>query len=69
VSWQELRDLCSTFGVVVRAEVVLDRATGQSKGFGTVRFEQSHQALTAIQQLNDMDYGGRKIIARMDEYQ
>ena len=53
LTWQELRELCSKYGTVLRAEIILDRITGTSKGFGTVRFETTSQAQNAIGQLNN----------------
>ncbi|MFO0840535.1 MAG: RNA-binding protein [Phycisphaerae bacterium] len=60
-SSDELRQLFSQFGGIKSAEVVSDRATGQSKGFGFVEMETSHQAAAAITALNGNPHNGRPL--------
>jgi len=59
---EELRDLFSGIGAVVAANVIQDRDTGRSKGFGFVEMETPEEASAAIAKLNDTDFGGRKLI-------
>lgn len=61
VTDDELRDLFSEFGALSSAEVIKDKFSGQSKGFGFVEMPNQAEAETAIQQLNDSVMKGRKV--------
>jgi translation initiation factor 3 subunit G len=52
----DLRDLFSPFGKVVRANVIKDRNTGESKGFGFVSFEMRSHAEKALTKMNGHGY-------------
>ncbi len=58
---QQLRDAFSAFGNVSSASVVLDRMTGQSRGFGFVEFENDEDARRAIKELDGTALDGRNI--------
>ncbi len=58
---EELRALFGEFGSVDSAEVIIDRSTNRSKGFGFVEMSDEEQARAAIQALNGKDVGGRNI--------
>lgn len=45
---QDLTSALSQFGPVVDAKVIMDRDTGQSRGFGFVTFENEEDATTAV---------------------
>lgn len=64
---QQLAQLFSAFGEVLDAAVIMDRATGQSKGFGFVEMSDDAQAHNAIQALNGTMVGNRTI--RVNEAQ
>jgi RNA recognition motif-containing protein len=64
---QQLAQLFSAFGEVMDAAVIMDRATGQSKGFGFVEMSDDTQAHNAIQALNGTMLGNRTI--RVNEAQ
>lgn len=64
---QQLVDLFGAFGEVVEASVVMDRDTGQSKGFGFVQMATDDAARNAIQSLNGTMLGNRTI--RVNEAQ
>ena len=64
---QQLTDLFGAFGEVVEASVVMDRDTGQSKGFGFVQMATDDAARNAIQSLNGTMLGNRTI--RVNEAQ
>ena len=49
-------------GNVVSAKVVVDRATGRSRGFGFVEMESSTDAANAISALNNSELKGRNIV-------
>jgi len=52
----DLRDLFSPFGRVVRANVIKDRVTGESKGFGFVSYEMRKDAEKALAKMNGHGY-------------
>lgn len=56
-----LQDLFAQYGNVESANVITDRETGRSKGFGFVEMGSDDEAETAIQKLNGQDVGGRQI--------
>lgn len=62
VSTQELRDVFSQSGTVVDAKVLIDRETGQSRGFGFVTFASDAEAAKAIEDWNNSDFGGRRLV-------
>jgi len=61
VSSSELQELFSPHGTVESAEVISDRATGRSKGFGFVEMGSATEAQAAINALNARDNGGRAL--------
>jgi cold-inducible RNA-binding protein len=56
----ELRDTFAQFGDVASVNIITDRMTGQSKGFGFVEMEDAGAA-SAIEKLNGTDLSGRTI--------
>lgn len=62
VNNDELGNHFAQFGQVTSAQVITDRATGRSKGFGFVEFSTEEEAAAAMEQLNNTDFGGRTII-------
>ncbi len=61
VTEEELRDAFAEVGELVSATVVLDRMTGQSRGFGFVEFADADTAQRAIDTLNGSSINGRAI--------
>ena len=61
VTSSSLEELFSPFGEVRSAQVVQDRDTGRSKGFGFVEMTNDNAALEAIQALNEQEHDGRKL--------
>ena len=59
---QELQDLFANHGNVQSANVVTDRYTGRSRGFGFVEMGSAEEAQQAISALNGADYGGRNLV-------
>ncbi len=57
----QLEEMFSKIGKVVSANVITDRSTGQSKGFGFVEMENDKEADEAIEKLNNTELEGRKI--------
>jgi RNA recognition motif-containing protein len=60
ISDDQLSALFEKVGKPDSATVVMDRATGQSKGFGFVEFSNADQAKQALS-LDGTDFGGRAI--------
>lgn len=60
-SSRELRQLFEPFGAVRAVDVVLDRMTGRSRGFGFVELETAEAAQAAIRALHDTEIGGRRL--------
>ena len=61
VSSSDLEAMLSPHGTVQSAQVIMDRDTGQSKGFGFVEMESDAEAQAAIAALDGQDQGGRAI--------
>ena len=61
VSSSDLEALFTPFGSVRSAEVIMDRDTGRSKGFGFVEMERDADAQAAINGLNDTSHDGRPL--------
>ena len=58
----ELKSLFAGHGNVVSADVITDRISGRSKGFGFVEMETEEEAQNAISKLDGSEFGGRKLI-------
>jgi RNA recognition motif-containing protein len=58
---QALRAMFTEFGDVASADVIKDKFSGQSKGFGFVDMPNQSEAEDAIQALNDSMQDGRKL--------
>lgn len=63
----DLLTLFQEFGTVSRAQVVSDRETGRSRGFGFVEMPNDAEAQAAIDGLNDKPFQGRRL--RVNEAQ
>ncbi len=61
VSSSDLEALCSAHGTVQSAEVIQDRETGRSKGFGFVEMGSDAEAQAAIAALNGQQHDGRAL--------
>lgn len=57
----DLKDEFGRFGSVKEAKVIIDKGTGQSKGFGFVEFEKADDAVFAEREMNDAEFKGRKL--------
>jgi len=56
---QSLTEIFSRCGTVDSVNVIADRDTGQSKGFGFIEMSSDSEAQKAIQELNGADCDGR----------
>ena len=61
VTNQELEALFSQIGKVDNASVVVDKFSGQSRGFGFVQMADANEAARAISELNGTELKGRSI--------
>lgn len=59
---QTLGDLFAVHGKVISAEIIMDRYSGRSKGFGFVEMESEEEANKAIEALNGKDFDGRSVV-------
>ena len=57
----DLQQLFGQHGTVTSASVIMDRATGRSKGFGFVEMADDQEAQAAIAALNGRDHSGRAL--------
>ncbi|MGD1276279.1 MAG: RNA-binding protein [Tepidisphaeraceae bacterium] len=56
-----LEQLFAAHGTVTSAQIISDRDTGRSKGFGFVEMGSDAEAQAAIAALNGKDHGGRAL--------
>jgi RNA recognition motif-containing protein len=61
VTSSDLEQLFTAHGQVQSAEVISDRATGRSKGFGFVEMGSDEEAQAAIAALNGTEHDGRNL--------
>ena len=61
ISEDELRDLFATHGEVTSANIIMDRDSGRSKGFGFVEMPDKAQGEAAINAINQTDVQGRSV--------
>lgn len=57
----ELREAFAAHGAIASANVVRDRESGRSKGFGFVEFENDEEGKAGEKALNGSELGGRTI--------
>lgn len=62
---EDLEKFFSTYGSVTEVNVITDRETGRSKGFGFVTFEDKQAAKEAIEKTNGAEVSGRNIRVNM----
>ena len=75
VTGERLQEIFSAHGTVESANVISDKFTGQSRGFGFVEMSSNSEAQQAIQSLNGTQVDGRtltvneaKPMARRDNF-
>ncbi len=61
VSNRELEELFAAHGTVESANIIMDRDTGRSKGFGFVEMGNDQEAQAAISALHGKDIDGRSL--------
>jgi len=58
---ETLRDLFTPFGNVNSAKIIMDRESGQSRGFGFVEMDVVAEGQAAMKSLNNKDIEGRPL--------
>lgn len=61
----DLENLFAAHGTVSKAQVVTDRDTGRSRGFGFVEMDSADDAAKAIEALNGKDVDGRQLTVNL----
>src|SRR5271154_1157814 len=61
VADSDLQEMFAPHGTVVSAQVIMDRDTGRSKGFGFVEMKTDQEAQAAIQALSGKEHDGRAL--------
>ena len=67
VTSEDLRAVFEDFGEVESANVIMDKMTGRSKGFGFVEMENEEDAQRSINDLNGTSLRGREIVVKVAE--
>lgn len=57
----DLREMFSAYGAVEKVNIIMDKMTGRSRGFGFVEMPDSAAAEEAINALNGQDCDGRAL--------
>src|SRR5947209_20558819 len=57
----DLVELFQTYGTVTSGQVIIDKFSGRSRGFGFVEMANDDEAQAAIDALNGSPYGGRPL--------
>ena len=57
----ELRELFAGFGEVDSVNIIMDKYSGRSRGFGFVEMPNQAEGEAAVAQLNGKDVGGRAL--------
>ncbi len=63
----DLRAAFEEFGEVSSANIITDKFTGRSKGYGFVEMPNDDEAQAAIDELNDTELDGRTIVVKKAE--
>ena len=61
VTSEMLQEMFEPYGAVTSAQVLSDRETGRSRGFGFVEMPNDDEALAAIEGLDGQDHEGRRL--------
>ncbi len=59
---ESLKQFFSQAGNVVSANVIMDKFSGRSRGFGFVEMSSEEEAQKAIKELNGKDFDGRELL-------
>ncbi len=59
-----LRESFEPFGAVIKAQIIMDRDTGRSRGFGFIQMSSCNEASSAITALDQTELDGRTIAVK-----
>ncbi len=62
ITEDELSELCGEYGSVVSAKLILDRFSGESKGFGFVEMDTRSEGHKVMEGLNGKEYKHRTLV-------
>ncbi|MCL2511587.1 MAG: RNA-binding protein [Bacteroidales bacterium] len=62
---ESLQELFAEYGEVTSANIITDRETGRSRGFGFVEMPNDEEAQKAIEGLNETDFEGKTIVVNV----
>lgn len=62
VTSEQLKAKFEQYGNVLSSNVIIDRDTGRSKGFGFIEMSNAQEASEAIRALNDCEFEGRPLL-------
>ncbi len=63
VQENNLKELFEAYGTVDSVKIVQDKISGRSKGFGFIEMPNDSEAQSAIDNLNNSEFMGRKLVA------
>lgn len=61
----DLQEIFEQYGEVSSAKIIIDRATGRSKGYGFIEMTEEDAAKKAIEELNGAEVEGREIVVNV----
>ncbi len=64
---EDLNDLFQEYGEVTSANVIMDKITGRSRGFGFVEMANEDEARKAIEELHETSLDGRELVVKKAE--
>ena len=64
ITEDNLSELFSAFGEVLSTKIVMDRETGNSKGYGFIEMPNDEEANAAIAALNETELDGKNIVVK-----
>ena len=64
-SEQQVKETFGKFGAIKTVHLVMDKATGRSRGFGFVEFENKESADSAIKAMNGKEFDGRSLVVNL----
>lgn len=67
VQSEDLLNAFSPFGEVVSADVIMDKLSNRSRGFGFVEMENEEEGLKAISELDGTELNGKTIVVKKAE--
>jgi len=64
INQDQFKDIFAAYGTVISANIVIDKFSGRSKGFGFVEFENDADAIKAMAELDNSEQAGRNIAVK-----